>query len=633
MTSSSPRIRRVAAFSLLALAAFAAVLVPAWRALFARAAAGGRLEAWANPRPDRVRVSWRRIASPWPGWLEVEGLRVAGATPRLAWEVTADEAAGALAPLPLLARELRFRNLRAHGVEVRSVRFEAAAETGAGPGLMPAIEGFGAPGPAPDMSRPPWSFSFLDLHVERLREVWLDDRRYTGTARGRGGFELRRRMLAEVLPSRLDFDGVRLSAGGREVASEASGRAALRVRPWHYRGARVADVAARLEGELTLRGVLEPDQALAYLFGSWRWLEIETGASRVDARLVLTRGAFAPGSRLAIESPGEVVRFLGFEARGDARLTASVAGAWGAPTRVESALELERWSLGRSAAAPILVGRGLRLSARADEPRADRPPRAVDLTLDLGAARAPDLRFVNDLLPDSAALAVVGGEAEVGGQLRFEPMERAGGGSLRIHAPHLELAVGGEVLAGDVALGLELSEPEFAPASFALDRSRLVLRDLSSTATAPLAPRRWWGELSLPDGRLVLARPFSVAGRFDARLADSRPLVELYELRRDLPEWVERLLTVEGLSASGGFEWSAGRLEIRDAVVPLPHGEMRATMALERARRVGKLLLTWRRLAVGVELAPDGRHLHLRDVREWYDGPAPALSGESAAVE
>jgi hypothetical protein len=60
---------------------------------------------------------------------------------------------------------------------------------------------------------------------------------------------------------------------------------------------------------------------------------------------------------------------------------------------------------------------------------------------------------------------------------------------------------------------------------------------------------------------------------------------------------------------------------------------MRATMALERARRVGKLLLTWRRLAVGVELAPDGRHLHLRDVREWYDGPAPALSGESAAVE
>jgi hypothetical protein len=627
--SARRRTRLAGAFLLLAaLAAVAAV--PVWRAAFAHAAATGRLEAWANPRPERVRVSWRRIASPWPGWFEVEGLRVAGATQRLAWEVTADTASGAIDPRPLLVRELRFRDLHARGVEVRSARFEAAAESGAGPGLLPAIGGFDSPAPPPEAHRPPWSFSFHRIAVEGLRELWFDDRRYSGTAHGRGGFELRRRTLAEILPSRLEFDGVRLAARGREVARDASGRVAVRVLPWPYRGARVTDVAARLEGEAALRGTLAPDQALAYLFGSWPWLEIETGPSRVDARVVLARGSFAPGSRLTLDSPGEVLRFLGFEARGDARLEAGVTGAWGGPARIESALELERWSLGRTGAEPILDGRGLKLAARADAPRADRPPRAVDLTLDLGAARAPDLRFLNDLLPESATISVLGGEAEVGGMLRFEPVERAGRGSLRIRAPRLELAAGQERFAGDVEIRLELAEPEFAPPSFAVGGSRVVLRDLSSSAATALASRRWWAELALPEGRLVLARPFSATGRFDARLADSRPLVEIYELRRDLPEWVERLLTLEGLTATGGFDWRPGRLEIRDAQIPTPHGEIRATVTLERASRVGKLLLAWRRLTVGVELAPEGRHLHLRDVREWY-GEAPVSAGPAAA--
>lgn len=93
----------------------------------------------------------------------------------------------------------------------------------------------------------------------------------------------------------------------------------------------------------------------------------------------------------------------------------------------------------------------------------------------------------------------------------------------------------------------------------------------------------------------------------------------LYQLRRDLPEWAERLLTVEGLSASGELDWHGDRFALRRGRVPLAHGEVRAEAELAGTDRRARLLLTWRRLAVGVELIGDRRDLRLVGPRQWYE--------------
>ena len=65
-------LRRVGLALLLLFVALAVGAVPAWRAFVREASATGRLEAWFNPRPERVQVAWRRLASPWPGRVEAE---------------------------------------------------------------------------------------------------------------------------------------------------------------------------------------------------------------------------------------------------------------------------------------------------------------------------------------------------------------------------------------------------------------------------------------------------------------------------------------------------------------------------------------------------------------------------------
>lgn len=616
-------LRRILAATAAVVALVAAGVVPLWRTAFDRFERSGRLAALVNRRPDKVVVSWSSVSSPWPGWFEVRDLRVAGRTPRLRWEVAADSASGALAPLPLLLRELRFDGVRAAGLAVRSVRFETEAARPPGDGTLPLVPGLPeGPAPPPPPDRPAWSFGFRGVAVEELREIWVDDWRFTGRARARGGFAVRDRTFAEIADTSVSLAGLRVERGATLVADALSGTADFRVLPWRYPGAPILDIARRFEGELHLGGGIDPRAIVGWLYHGWSWLDLDGRPAAIDARLALARGALRPGSRLRIVEPEQRVRLFGFEASGDAELTAVVDGGWNG-TRIESRLVLGRWRLGRPGETATLAGEELELAARAERPRIDSLPQALDLSFDLGRAHVPDLRILDAYLPASARTRVDSGRAELGGRLSFDTAARSGGGEIRIAASGLGLEVADHRITGDLETRLRLSEPEFdAPASFSLAGSKVRLRDFAAATPNGDRVAGWWGEVDFREGRLELGRPLRLAAGFDAKLRDTRPLVALYQLRRDLPEWAERLLTVEGLSASGELDWHGDRFALAQGRVPLAHGEVLAEALLDGTDRRARLLLTWRRLAVGVDLEGDRRDLKLLGVREWWDSAA-----------
>lgn len=620
MESVAPirRLHRALAFGAFALLALLASAIPAWRIAFARVRDDGRLAAWANPRPERLKVSWREIRSPLPGRLEIEGLRVAGRTRRLRWEVTAEGISGWLSPSPLAHRELAFTTIRARGVRVQVESSLPPAEPGAVT-PPPRIPDFPAGPPPPVALRArPWSFAFRDIEVASLSEVRIDDQVFTGSARGRGGFTIVRRETAEILPSELTLSGVAVSSPGARHARDVDGRVSFRVDPYPYRGIRPIDLLDRLTGEIDLDGELDPEAALAYLSRGWPSLELESGVSRVAARLRLDHGLLEAGSRLDIPAARQTLRFLGFEARGSARLEARVESALGAP-RLRSELTLADWQLGRPGAPGVAFGDGLRLTARAELPSLLAPPPGGELDVDLGRARIPDLGFLNSFVPAAAGLQIEQGEVSLGGRLHFSRADGEGDGLIEARGERVRLLARGQHLAGDLEADIRLSEPDLRAGTFSLAGTHVALRRVSAETSGGDQVHDWWGDATLTAGRIDLRPPLSFAGDFTAKLADTRPLVAFYEIRHDLSAWTERLLTVEGLSATGSFEWSVGRFALRRGFVPLTRGELRARFLLQGGESQGRLLARWRRLMIGVELAGGKRTVHIRDAEEWFE--------------
>jgi hypothetical protein len=64
-------------------------------------------------------------------------------------------------------------------------------------------------------------------------------------------------------------------------------------------------------------------------------------------------------------------------------------------------------------------------------------------------------------------------------------------------------------------------------------------------------------------------------------------------------------------------------------VIPFSNGEAKAELDLARERRRARLLLSWRRVDLGVEIDGAERDLHLRRAREWYERGAGSLAGEA----
>jgi len=137
--------------------------------------------------------------------------------------------------------------------------------------------------------------------------------------------------------------------------------------------------------------------------------------------------------------------------------------------------------------------------------------------------------------------------------------------------------------------------------------------------SAPVESSPWRGSVELPSGRLDLGPPLVADAEFRAHLADTSPIVALYDAKRDLPRWTERLLTLDSVQVAGRARIAPGEVLLDRILVPLPIGELRARLRLERQLRFGKLLLAGRRFAAGIELDGRDRRIVLRRARAWFE--------------
>jgi hypothetical protein len=192
---------------------------------------------------------------------------------------------------------------------------------------------------------------------------------------------------------------------------------------------------------------------------------------------------------------------------------------------------------------------------------------------------------------------------------------------VELEGQKVRFRAGEEVVEGSLRFNLQLSRPSWNPPRIELDGSRMSVSGLAFSGGAARLDPGWWGELFVEEGHLLLSRPAMLSGFFLARAADTSPLVSLFDLRRDLPRWLERLLTIPQPSATVKLSWKPGHLEVHDSRLVLQEGEFRARLRLEEDLRKGRLFARWRHLRGGIELENGQVRWVLRDLDRWFDSP------------
>lgn len=248
----------------------------------------GAAERLLNRRPQRVRITWARAWTLYPGHLAVRSLKITGRVRTRGWEVAADRAAGRVQLRPLARREVRFSRLAVHGAATRVWR--------AAPPSAPG-RAAGAAGPLAQPRRR-WLFRFDDVTVTEARNIEIQKISIACGGRAEGAFRFAPGREVAVERGSLSCPAAELAAAGRTVARQVRLEAAGDLAPYSPRqhpGVRGLDF---LSGRLQARGRAEPgsvqgNQALGGL----------PAAGDLQADLALAAGVLQPGGHLRLASP------------------------------------------------------------------------------------------------------------------------------------------------------------------------------------------------------------------------------------------------------------------------------------------------------------------------------------------
>ena len=431
--------------------------------------------------PAKVQVRYTYAWMIWPGWVHVRNLHIQQFSALDTWELIAEQASG---------------NIRV--MEIASDRrFHATSLRGNGLTFRYSTEG------DPNLSRAkdPLTVILDDLVVTDLREIALGPVHLSGAGVVSGDLVLDRRLATSHVTVEAEDLAIRL--GSDPMFAHVVGTIRLDVENLEKH----PDYGSARFHDLNATAVLTADsQDLRFLdryLGQTPWLSL-TGSGIVDLDVALVHGSLTPGSRLSVDSPELVVRFLSNEVTGEAQVRFAVTGT---EPNVESALTVDflNYTIHTDAGpTPLVQGAGFRLAAHTENLGLDRPPSPVALTFDLPPSHISDFRSYNGFLPTDIGFEAMGGRGEIHGHLEASTEDQLARGDLFITGTELGATFGQVSVKSNLALNAHLEEGDLSTGRYDLSGSTGSLTQVnfvSQQAGSRLGrDRNWWTRASLAAG-------------------------------------------------------------------------------------------------------------------------------------
>lgn len=376
------------------------------------------------------------------------------------------------------------------------------------------------------------------------------------------------------------------------------------------------ELLPQTSGTLALRWHFDSLHWLSSTLVHGDWLAFD-GHGELEAQLHIDRGRLQPGSRFEVPEAVLAVRTLDNRISGSARARGRIEGEAEVP-QVRIELIADRFAVAPDAEPdqPYVHGQRLHVELSADGDL-ERFRDEVKARLRFSDANIPDLTRYNHHLP-RRNLRFTAGEGRLSGDLHLDGNGHIDQGRIDLRAREAGLRVADLDLRADVEVSGRLVDTRLDQRRMQLDGTLIELRRVSFADRAGRQRRDWWARIALPSAQARWKRPLALDGEVDITVKDIGFLLALVERRKPLPGWAVRLIDA-GQTRISGIAQLRGRHLVLDRLAA--HNDrfgLNARLRLEKAQLHGDVLLNWKALALGIELAPEDRDYRFIRPRHWY---------------
>lgn len=625
-----PRVLGLLVFLLVAFVLFLQIFLNIW------------LPVLANQRPERFEMGYSLAWMVKPGEIHVRNLEIRQQGLKDQWLLTVDRATVSLDASDLREHRIHIVGALASGATYRwRARLDALAVPLVEPlvelpdGLpiqvpedaTPPIRGLNnPPEPTPESlyrKANPWRVELEDVHIDGIREIWLDDYRFDGDASVSGSLTLEAHEWLEAESVALTISDGRLSRGESTILTGVKAEVGFQ-----FVGTNPEAMAGRspfsaMSAEVGLTATVPDLTFLDFYLRAAPWLDLRGGLGSLSAGLRVEEGVFMEGSTVSAEVSNIVAGFLSHSIVGDGELHLAVGEVDGqARTTVE--VDFLDYSIRRDGDPdPHVRGRGFRLVGTTPDVAVDRPFTSMDLVLTLPEAEIPDVRMYNVYLPQQIGLVLQSGAGTIEGDLRVSTEQGDCSGEVLLNGREVrarldDLSLGGQVKVHGVIQQGNLKTGEYDISGSSLDLRGIRVRSASSNRDGKDDSDGWWAAVKLPRGAVAVGAPTFLTGTVDLACRDTVPFITIFAERNKLPGWVRGLLNAQPVRGSArirladdsfrvsGFELFAGKFEV--------------LLELQRRRQTaGKLFARHGKLSIAVSMGDSKTRVHLFKAKKWYD--------------
>lgn len=460
-----------------------------------------------------------------------------------------------------------------------------------------------------------WELRLHHLRVRDLDTLELFGVEFSGQADLQGGVNLKPGTV-QITPTTLDLRKGRFVFQDQVFAREVNGSIELESEtfdPGAHRGRRglgLFDVAVNLTARTDDLTVLSP-----FLARVRPWVDLRRGAGTMSAFLYLEKGRLHEDSELNLVTEDLILRFKGYETESLADLRFTVGEGRGNESLGELEILLKEVALKRMGfgdahvhAPEARVRMSLELPPL-NEPlpsiREEIP--SIRAAISIPEAKVEDLRFYNAYLPKKSGLKIKSGTGIASTEVELSP-EKGFEGALALVTEEASFAFADFDIAGRLEVNTKLRQHDLKQKSFNIAGTELSLNRLFVRAED--GERQvdeedpWWASVRVINGCIRPGKNEYLSAEVDLDAKSIRPILRLWVATKAWPEWVGKILRLEGVKGTGSL--TVGRDSYRLSRLDVRAGKVRlqGDVTVSKGLRDGALLFTWRKLGLGVRLSP-----------------------------